>query len=114
MILNDQGEIVWWHALPFGQISRAALSNDGKFLYVRDSNELVQGPGQAARIAMDGSSVDTPTITRRCMHQPRGDKTVSFELWFAWHGGETPRALERRHSVERASSREPTRWRGAA
>lgn len=56
-ILNADGELVWYFQVPFPNPTRARMSWDGKFMWVRDGNPgATNNMGQIAKIAMDGSS----------------------------------------------------------
>jgi len=64
-ILNAEGELVWYFPTPFPNPTRARMSWDGKYMWVRDGNPgATQNMGAIAKIAMDGSwssVIDVPT-----------------------------------------------------
>jgi len=64
-ILNAEGELVWYYPTPFPNPTRARMSWDGKYMWVRDGNPgATQNMGAIAKIAMDGSwssVIDVPT-----------------------------------------------------
>jgi len=62
-ILNQDGALVWYFPSPFPNPTRARLSWDGKFMWVRDGNPGgAENMGQIAKIAMDGSSSSVQSV----------------------------------------------------
>lgn len=64
LIYNHLGELVWWREVSIGAASRAAISHDTKYMYVRDANPGGQVGGKAARITMDGSVEEVLDVPR--------------------------------------------------
>lgn len=64
-ILSSEGELVWYFQAPFPNPTRARMSWDGKYMWLRDGNPgATSNLGRIAKIAMDGSSstvVNVPT-----------------------------------------------------
>jgi hypothetical protein len=58
-ILDHEGDPVWWITAPLGEVSRARLSHDGKFVLALSIN-VDGGPrGQLVKISMDGREIET-------------------------------------------------------
>src|SRR5690606_36052969 len=53
-IVNHQGEMVWWYQTPFGEVSAARMSWDGKFMYARELNVGRTQNGRVVKMSMDG------------------------------------------------------------
>jgi len=63
-IFNQDGRIVWFYEAPFGQISRALMSFDGKKMYARTLNVGRMEQAAFLEINMDGSEplqINLPT-----------------------------------------------------
>jgi hypothetical protein len=57
-IMNAEGQLVWWYSLPVAMLSRARMSYDGRFMWIRDVN-LEGGDSRMYQVAMDGLGVET-------------------------------------------------------
>lgn len=62
-IIDERGEIVWFHESPFNDPTRVRFSWDGRFIWTRDGNPHAQfSAGKIARIALDGTSIDVADV----------------------------------------------------
>jgi len=54
LVYDHTGTLVWWYQASFGQISRAKLSYDGRWMIARNTNPSGDTGGNSFRVSLDG------------------------------------------------------------
>jgi hypothetical protein len=57
-IVNQAAELVWWKTVPIGEVTRVALSYDGRYLVALSLNVNGSPNGRAVKVSMDGLDVE--------------------------------------------------------
>ena len=65
IILDADGEYVWWFDAPFAGVNRARMSADGKHMLIGNVNVRNNGEGAIFKVSMDGLDTDIISLPDR-------------------------------------------------